>query len=307
MLVAWIYIGIVVLGFLLNTITILTFNKNRDLLTVSDVPILSIAIADGVLAVFVIPFGAAASFLGTWPFGAGGCSWYACVTAIIGFGTMLHHTLLAVEKCWKIHDPLTTNLSRKNMLTIIVFLWGFAALWGIFPLFGWSSYGEEGTGDTCSIKWQSQGIAHSSFIISVFVIFFVTPTVSIVLSYSIIYYDLQQMAKRGKHDWGNEAQQTLDVVLGRKKVALTAFIMMASFFVAWTPYGVVSFYLAFGQPKYISPLASTIPAIFAKTSVFLNPIVYVIRYKRFREGVKKLFKKINVPNHSVSPNAGIVV
>ncbi|XP_078354508.1 visual pigment-like receptor peropsin [Oculina patagonica] len=299
MYVAWIFSGQIALGIILNTITILTFNKNRHLLTVSDLPILSIAIADGVLALFVMPFGAVANFRGSWPFGANGCSWYACANATVGFGTMLHHTVLAVEKCWKTHRPMTAELTRKQMLKIIAFLWVFAALLGILPLFGWSSYGEEGTGATCSVKWRSDGYVHSSFIICVFVIFFTGPAVSMVLSYAIIYYDLQQMAKRGKRKWGNEAHQTLEVVLGQKKVALTAFIIVAGFFVVWTPYGVVSFYLAFGKPEHISPLASTIPAIFAKTSVFLNPIIYVIRYKRFRKGVKKLFKEITFSNNSI--------
>ncbi|XP_078354506.1 visual pigment-like receptor peropsin [Oculina patagonica] len=302
--VTWIYICLIAPGFILNTITILTFNKNRHLLTVSDLPILSIAIADGLLAVFVMPFSAVANFRGTWPFGISGCSLYACVNAIVGFGTMLHHTVLAVEKCWKTHHPMTADLTRKQMLKIIAFLWGFAALLGILPLFGWSSYGEEGA--ICSIKWRSVEIVDFSYIICIFVIFFLAPIVSIVVSYAIIFYDLHQMVKRGKREWGNEAQQTLEVVLGQKKVALTAFIMIASFIVVWTPYGVVSFYFVFGKPEHISPLASTIPAIFAKISVFLNPIVYVIRYKRFREGVKKLFKELKFSNNSIYPNEGEV-
>lgn len=48
---------------------------------------------------------------------------------------------------------------------------------------------------------------------------------------------------------------------------------------------IVSFYAAFGKPQSIPPLAATIPALFAKTSTVLNPIIYVIPYKRFRKGV----------------------
>ena len=121
-----------------------------------------------------------------------------------------------------------------------------------------------------------------------------------VVSYAIIYHNLQQMAKRAKRRWSNKAQQTLEVVRARKKTVLTGFIMIASFFVVWTPYAVVSFCAAFGKLQSIPPLATTIPAMFAKTSMLLNPIIYVIRYKRFREGIKKLFKMIKLPNNSVS-------
>lgn len=289
---ACILIAVAVLGFFLNTIAILTFNKNRGLLTVSDLPVLSIAIADVVLAAIVTPSAVAADFLAAWPFGSFGCSWYACVSTIIGLGTMLHHTVLAVEKCWKIHHPMATHATHKQMLKIIVVLWIFTGLWGIFPLIGWSSYGPEGTGAACSIKWQSDDLIDTSFIICTFVLFFLFPVVSILLSYAIIYKDLQQMAKRAKRKWNDEAQQTLDLLVARKRAGWTGFMMVASFVVVWTPYAVVSFYAAFFKPQSISPLIATIPAMFAKTSTLFNPIIYVIQYKRFRKGVKKLFKMI---------------
>lgn len=292
MLAACILIALAMLGFFFNAITILTFNKNRDLLTVSDLPVLSIAIADVVLAAIVTPFAAAADFLAAWPFGSGGCSWYACVSAIIGLGTMLHHTVLAVEKCWKIYHPMTADVTHKNMLEIIVLLGIFTGLWGIFPLIGWSSYAPEGTGASCSIKWQSNDLVDTSYIICIFVIFFLFPVVSLVVLYAIILQQMSQMAKRAKSKWNDEAQQTLEILLARKRVFWTGLIMVASFVVVWTPYAIVSFYAAFGKPQSIPPLAATIPALFAKTSTVLNPIIYVIRYKRFRKGVKKLFKMI---------------
>ena len=299
MFAACILIAVAVLGFFFNSITILTFNKNRDLVTVSDLPVLSIAIADVVLAAIVTPFAVAADFLAEWPFGSFGCSWYACVSAIIGLGTMLHHTVLAVEKCWKIHHPMTTHVTHKQMLKIIFVLWMFTGVWGIFPLIGWSSYGPEGTGAACSIKWQSDDLIDTSFIICIFVLFFLFPVVAMVVSYAIIYKDLTQMAKRAKRKWNDEAQQTLEVLLARKRAVWTGFIMVVGFVVVWTPYAIVSFYAAFFKPQSISPLVATIPAMFAKTSTLFNPIVYVIRYKRFRKGVKKLFKVIKIPNNSV--------
>ena len=292
MFVACILIAVAFLGLFFNSVTILTFNKDRGLLTVSDLPVLSIAIADVVLAASVTPFAVAADFLAAWPFGSGGCSWYACVSATIGLGTMLHHMVLAVERCWKIHHPMTTHVTHKQMLKIIVVLWIFTGLWGIFPLIGWSSYAPEGTGAACSIKWQSDDLIDTSFIICIFVLFFLFPVVSMVVSYAIIYKDLQQMAKRAKRQWNDEAQQTLDILVARKRAGWTGFIMVASFVVVWTPYAIVSFYSAFFKPQSISPLVATVPAMFAKTSTLVNPIVYVIRYKRFRKGVRKLFKMI---------------
>ena len=98
------------------------------------------------------------------------------------------------------------------------------------------------------------------------------------------------MAERAKRTWGNESRQTAEVMLAKKKVTLTAFILVAGFFVAWTPYAAVSFYSAFVKPEYISPSAATVAAIFAKISVIFNPTVYFFRSEKFRKTIKELFK-----------------
>ena len=55
------------------------------------------------------------------------------------------------------------------------------------------------------------------------------------------------------------------------------------FLVAWTPYTVVSWISAFGDPNSISPVYATLPALFAKSQVLWNPLVYVATNKNFRQ------------------------
>jgi hypothetical protein len=64
-------------------------------------------------------------------------------------------------------------------------------------------------------------------------------------------------------------------------------MMISGFLLAWSPYACVSFISAFGNPQLISPLLATLPALFAKSQVIWNPIIYVAFNKNFRS---KLFK-----------------
>ena len=267
-----------------------TFAKNRFLLRPADLPVLSMAIANCILLALAAPFGAVADARGVWPFGSIGCSWYACSCTVFGLGSMLHHTLLAAAECLKIRRPMAGDLSQKHMCKAIGFLWGFAALWGLFPLVGWSSYRPEGSGATCSVNWKLDNPTDTSYTICLFIFFFIVPAGAIGASYTAIYHNLKKMTKRAKQNWGKDAQQTAEVMLAKKKSVLVAFIMMVSFFVAWTPYAAVSFYSAFFRPVSTSPWATSVPAIFAKSSVFFNPIVYFFRYKKFRKAAKQLFQ-----------------
>nr|QYF06554.1 ciliary opsin [Macrobiotus polonicus] len=53
-------------------------------------------------------------------------------------------------------------------------------------------------------------------------------------------------------------------------------IMVAAFLFAWMPYAVVSLIVVFGGDALINPSAAAVPAIFAKSSIVYNPIIYVL-------------------------------
>ena len=52
---------------------------------------------------------------------------------------------------------------------------------------------------------------------------------------------------------------------------------------AWGPYSVVSLISAFGDESSVPPLAGTAPALFAKSQVVWNPLIYVLTNKNFRQ------------------------
>lgn len=76
------------------------------------------------------------------------------------------------------------------------------------------------------------------------------------------------------------------------------------FFTAWSPYAIICLWSAFGDPYDIPLWAATSPALFAKSSTFYNPIVYVATNRQFRKAFFALFKcsKETRNNNSVAMN-----
>ena len=60
-----------------------------------------------------------------------------------------------------------------------------------------------------------------------------------------------------------------------------------AFVVSWMPYSVVSLMVVFGDPTQIPLTVTMIPALFAKSSIIWNPIIYVARHKDFRKACLK--------------------
>lgn len=59
-------------------------------------------------------------------------------------------------------------------------------------------------------------------------------------------------------------------------------IMVVCYLLCWLPYGVVALLATFGPPGLLTPEASIIPSILAKTSTVVNPVIYVFMNKQVR-------------------------
>lgn len=64
------------------------------------------------------------------------------------------------------------------------------------------------------------------------------------------------------------------------RVLLMVVSMVTVYLVCWMPYGVVAMIASFGRPGLVSPTASLVPSILAKTSTVFNPVIYVLLNKQ---------------------------
>lgn len=65
-----------------------------------------------------------------------------------------------------------------------------------------------------------------------------------------------------------------------QRVLLMVVIMVICYLLCWLPYGVVALLATFGPPDLVTPEASIIPSILAKSSTVINPIIYVFMNKQ---------------------------
>lgn len=54
----------------------------------------------------------------------------------------------------------------------------------------------------------------------------------------------------------------------------------ACYLLCWMPYGVVAMMATFGPPSIISPVASVVPSLLAKSSTVINPLIYILMNKQ---------------------------
>lgn len=81
---------------------------------------------------------------------------------------------------------------RKPLLAVVG-SWLYSLFWTVPPLLGWSSYGLEGAGTSCSVTWTSQTPQSHSYIICLFIFCLGLPVLVMVYCYGRLLYAVKQV------------------------------------------------------------------------------------------------------------------
>lgn len=80
----------------------------------------------------------------------------------------------------------------------------------------------------------------------------------------------------------DDASQSVEI-----RIAKACFTIFFLYVCAWTPYAIVALIGSFGNPLLLTPVATMIPAVAAKSVSCLDPWVYAISHPRYRQALEK--------------------
>lgn len=261
------------LGFILNSVTVLAFLKVRDLRTPSNFLVFSLALADmGICMNATIA--AFSSFLRYWPYGSEGCQTHG----FHGFLTALSSIHFIAAIAWdRYHQYCTrTKLHWGRVISLAIFIWLFTAFWAAMPLIGWGEYDYEPLRTCCTLDISKGDRNYISYVIPM-AICNMGIQVFIVMS---CYKSIDKKFKK----------------MGQDKFNCSTPLKTLLF--CWGPYGILAFYAAVQNANLLSPKLKMIAPIVAKTSPLCNVFVYALRNENYRGGIWQLLtgQKIETPS-----------
>ncbi|CAG5123010.1 unnamed protein product [Candidula unifasciata] len=108
------------------------------------------------------------------------------------------------------------------------------------------------------------------------------------------YFRILFMTVRTRHkrlQWAPRSNEMR--IWEQKEIRLlkVTFIMCASFMICWTPYAVVAMIKSYSSNIHLSPSLSVFPALAAKTSHVIDPLIYCGMNKNFTRIIPQVFKK----------------
>uniref|UniRef100_A0AAY5KNQ1 Teleost multiple tissue opsin b n=1 Tax=Esox lucius TaxID=8010 RepID=A0AAY5KNQ1_ESOLU len=273
-------------GFLNNLLVLTLFCRFRTLRSPINVLLVSVCVSDLLVCVLGTPFSFAAATQGRWLIGTAGCVWYGFINACLGIVSLISLAVLSYERyCTMLCRTQADGGDFGPAVAGVCFSWLYSLAWTLPPLLGWSSYGPEGPGTTCSVDWRSQTPNNISYILSLF-------TFCLLLPFGVILYSYCNV---------NVGRFVSSAVTRRReqRVLVMVVTMVACYLVCWLPYGVAALLATFGPCGLLSPEVTIVPSLLAKTSTVINPVIYIYMNRQFYRCFKALLR-CSAPDQSSS-------
>ncbi|XP_060603892.1 tyramine receptor 1-like [Ruditapes philippinarum] len=165
-----------------NVFVIVSVFTNKPLRTVPNFFIVSLAMADFFVAVFVMPFHISNNIAGFWIYGEIMCKIWLTSDVFLCTASILNLCIIALDRYWAIHDPITYAQKRtiKRVLIMICISWTLSGMISIPPVFGWGDSGTyrlyDDTTKSCKLSDDKGYVLYSacgSFYIPLLVMSFV--------------------------------------------------------------------------------------------------------------------------------------
>ncbi|XP_062260650.1 vertebrate ancient opsin-like [Platichthys flesus] len=260
------------LGLLNNLLVLVLFYRYKILRSPINLLLINISISDLLVCVLGTPFSFAASTQGRWLIGEGGCVWYGFANSLFGIVSLISLAILSYERYSTMMVPTEADSSNYQKISLgITLSWVYSLIWTVPPLLGWSKYGPEGPGTTCSVDWKAKTTNNISYIICLFVFCLIIPFLVIVFCYGKLLCAIRQVSGINPSISRRREQRVLFMVV----------VMVICYLLCWLPYGIMALMATFGPPGLVTPEASIIPSVLAKTSTVINPVIYVFMNKQF--------------------------
>ena len=285
---ALILFSIMLLAIFGNSLVIAVVYRRRELRrTETHIFIVNLSITDISVALLCMPFSLLTAITQDWIFSADLCQVNGFLNVFFLLTSILTLTAISIHKYVGVVQPTKRKIfTRKRTIFAVLWVWCQALVTALTPILGWNSYEYIPGRTQCSVKVprdnKASELANCLFII---VCGFVIPLGIMSFSYLKIFQTVKiHMQRVRSHSFGEEQS----AFLNERRIIVTLFIILAVFLACWTPFSVLTIYATVAGeelPKYFSVAAYWLGFL----NSAMNPVIYALRTKEFRQGYRQIF------------------
>ncbi|XP_036406091.1 trace amine-associated receptor 1-like [Megalops cyprinoides] len=276
-----------------NLLVITSIAHFKQLHTSTNYLILSLAVCDFLLGVFVMPCSAVRSVLGCWYLGDFMCKIHTSTDIMLSTSSIFHLSFISIDRYFAVCNPLMYR-SIINSVTILIMLttsWVIPAIFAYGMIF--SELNVRGSEEFFEVHVKCIGgcpvfFSRASAVVASTFSFFI-PGLIILTIYLKIYLvargqarsikDLAQQFRMGGENESRASRQR------ERRGASTLAIVVGVFLTCWTPFflcNIIDPFIGYSIP----PVLVDALVWFGYLNSAFNPVVYAFFYSWFKKALK---------------------
>nr|FAA00396.1 TPA: opsin [Nematostella vectensis] len=281
-----------ILGTLGNSLVVFVLWKYPKLRTATNLFILNLAFCDLVMALLDLSLSVASALSNRWLWGKSGCLGYGFLHYFFISNSVSTLAAISVDRFFYITKPgqiKAWRITRTRAGIILIIIYIYVLLFTFPPIAGWSSFTEEKFYFSgCFIKYSDQNPASMAYSVIASVFLYLMPLILMICCYSKIFMAVRKSTRRTMTN--SNAVRKKFPIMKRTHIQTAKMIVVVIFFsmIVWVPYVAVSLIQAFTADSIITPTASHITVLVAKSCVIYNVLIYVVLNRKLKAVILNL-------------------
>ncbi|XP_026223297.1 trace amine-associated receptor 13c-like [Anabas testudineus] len=262
----------------LNMLVIISISHFRQLQTPTNLLLLSLAVSDFLVGVFVIPFQILLAEP-CWLLGDMVCVLYDILAFLSVSASVGNMVLISVDRYVAICDPLhyPNKVNQKRIRISVLLCWIYSVFYSV--MFLYDNLVQPGRYNSCQGKCVVNIIVPVDLVLS-----FIVPISAIIILYMRVFVvAVSQARSMRSHIAAVKLQQNITTTKSELKAARTLGVIVAVFLMCYCPYYCVSLT---GRALTMASSAKVFMIFLVYFNSCLNPVIYAFFCPWFRKSIK---------------------